>query len=225
MQRQGPPSKYHGTPNAYTLNAGERLWRVHSRQYGAGEFNPVAADEHFGGGRFDGTKTDPYPFFYAGAESSTALAEVFLRDELRFTEWGYRLLQWEAVRSRRISMVETTYPLTLLSLRTGPDLAAVAASAWLVQGAANYGESRAVARWLRERTPWSQGLIWTSTIDLGKPAVVLFGDRCDARALREVPGHAIDLDDGPGISWLNAALAPYRTEVRRPRRWPARRTP
>jgi hypothetical protein len=224
MQRQGPPSRYHGTPNAYTLNVGERLWRVHSRDYGAEEFNPVAAGEHFGGGRFDGTKTDPYPFYYASAELSTALAEVFLRDELRFTEWGYRILQWPAVRGRRISVVETTCPLTLLSLRTGPDLAAIAASAWLVQGAATYGESRAVAHWLRERAPWSQGLIWTSTIDLGKPAVVLFGDRCAASALREVPSHAVDLDDKPGINWLNAALAPYRTQVRWPRRRPPRRT-
>jgi hypothetical protein len=93
-----------------------------------------------------------------------------------------------------------------------------------VQGAATYGESRAVAHWLRERASWSHGLIWTSTIDLGKPAVVLFGDRCGPGALREVPSHAIDLDDDPGISWLNAAFAPFRTEVRRPRR-PARRTP
>jgi hypothetical protein len=218
MHRQGPPAKYQGTPNAFVLNAGERLWRVHSRLWKAAEFNPVAADAHFGGGRFDGTKADPYEFYYAAADQMTALAEVFLRDELRFTEWGYRVLQRTAVRGRRLSLVETTRPLTLISLRTGPDLAAAAAGAWLVQGGCNYGESRAIARWLRDRAPWADGLIWTSTIDLGKPAVVLFGDRCGPGALTEVPSHAIDLDDDSGITWLNAILAPYRTQIRPPRR-------
>jgi hypothetical protein len=43
-------------------------------------------------------------------------------------------------------------------------------------------------------------------------------------ALREVTSHARDLDDDAGLSWLNAALAPYRAAARGPRR-PARTTP
>jgi hypothetical protein len=218
VNRQGPARKYRGSPNAYTLNAHERLWRVHSRKYAATEFNPLDSEEHFGGGRFDGTMQDPYPFFYAGETSPTALAEVFLRDELRFNEWGYRILSRTAIRGRRISAVETVRPLRLISLRTGPDLAAVALSAWLVQGGMEYGQTRAIAHWLREKAPWAQGLIWTSTIDLGRPSVVLFGDRCESSALRELPSQAIDLDDEAGARWLNDMLAPYHTQVRAPRR-------
>ena len=218
MRRDGPPAKYRGTPHAYILNAGERLWRVHSRQYDAIEFNDVKTDEHFGGGRFDGTKADPYPYYYAATEQTTALAEVFLRDELRFNQWGYRTIQRAAIDGRRISAVQTARNLMLVALRTGPDLAAAAASTWLVQGGSDYGPSRAVSHWLRDSAPWAQGLIWTSTIDLGKPSVVLFGDRCGRSALKEVPEHAMDLDDERGRTWLNATLAPYHTLVRRPRR-------
>lgn len=218
MQRFGPPSKYRGSPNSFVLNAGEQLWRVHSRDYQAEQFNPKLADEHFGGGRFDGTKADPYEFYYAGSERDTALAEIFLRDELRFNQWGYRVIPRQEVRKRRISAVEVVRPLTLVSLRTGPDLAAAALSVWLVHSGCTYGESRSIAHWLRERAPWAAGLIWMSTIDLGRPAVVLFGDRCGAGALREIPGMATDLDDREGAEWLNAILAPYHTQVRPPRR-------
>jgi hypothetical protein len=218
MRREGPPARYRGTPHACTINVGERFWRVHSRRYAATEFNPEYSGEHFGGGRFDGTKVNPYPYYYAAAEQSTALAEVFLRDEIGFNPLGYRVLPRRAIAMRRVSAVETVRLLTLISLRSGPDLAAAAVNTWLVQGGTSYGESRAVAHWLRDRAPWAEGMIWTSTIDLGKPAVVLFGDRCGSDSLREVPRHAVDLDDEDGVTWLNAALAPYRTVVRLPRR-------
>jgi RES domain len=211
------PSKYRGTPNTYTLNARERLWRVHSRHFDAVQFTPVPTNERFGGGRFDSTKDDPYSFYYAGAEQTTALAEIFLRDELRFNDWGYRVLPHAAVRGRRISAVLTLRALTLVSLQTGPDLAAVAMSPWLVHGGARYEASRAVARWLRARAPNADGLIWSSTIDLGKQAIVLFEDRCGPTAIRELESHPIDLDSDAGIGWLNEALAPYHTQVR-PRR-------
>jgi hypothetical protein len=218
MPDRRPPSKYRGSPNAYTLNAGERLWRVHSRSYDADKFNFALSDEIFGGGRFDATKADPYGYYYASGEQTTALAEAFLRDELRFNEWGYRVLQRRVVKGRRISAVETIQTLSLISLRTGPDLAAAAVSTWLVQGGSTYSASRAIAHWLRDRAPWAQGLIWTSTIDLGKPAVVLFEDRCGEGVLRELPRLCVDLDDERGIDWLNEALAPYHAQIRLPRR-------
>ena len=218
MAVQGPPPRYRGTPNAYTLNARERLWRVHSRCYEAEQFNPQHSDEHFGGGRFDGTEAHPYSYYYAGEAETTALAEVFLRDDLRFNEWGYRVLPRNAVRGRRISAVETARPLTLVSLRTGPDLAAAALSAWLVQGGAAYGASRAIAHWLRKHATWAHGLIWTSTIDLGAASIVLFKDRCGDGALRELKSQAIDLDGEAGARWLNDMLAPYHTQIRPPRR-------
>jgi hypothetical protein len=218
MRNLQRPTRYRGSPNLYTLNARERLWRVHSRRYHADQFNPVPGDQRDRGGRFDGTTDNPYPHYYAGGEETTALAEIFLRDPLQFNQFGYRVLPFTAVRDRRISAVETVRPLTLVSLRTGPDLAAAAVNAWLVQGESAYDASRTIAHWLRERAPRADGLIWTSTIDLGKPAIVLFEDRCGHGVIRELPNHAKDLDDDEGIGWLNEALAPYHTQVRRPRR-------
>jgi hypothetical protein len=218
MRNLQRPTRYRGSPNLYTLNARERLWRVHSRRYHADQFNPVPGDQRDRGGRFDGTTDNPYPHYYAGGDETTALAEIFLRDPLQFNQFGYRVLPFTAVRDRRISAVETVRPLTLVSLRTGPDLAAAAVNAWLVQGESAYDASRTIAHWLRERAPRADGLIWTSTIDLGKPAIVLFEDRCGHGVIRELPNHAKDLDDDEGIGWLNEALAPYHTQVRRPRR-------
>ena len=51
---------------------------VHQQRFPADGFNPNGADEHFGGGRFDSTPSDPYPFLYAASTDTTALAEVFL---------------------------------------------------------------------------------------------------------------------------------------------------
>jgi hypothetical protein len=225
---------YRGRPNAYTLNANQRLWRVHSHRHSAAEFNPGPSAEHesaghtggpdarhaggHDGGRFGSTLEHPYAYYYAGSEQTTAIAEVLLRDELRFNESGYRVLPRQVVLRLRISAVQTVRPLTLVSLCSGPDLAAAAVGVWLVQGGSAPDASRAAAHWLRDRAPWADGLIWTSTIDLGKPAVVLFQDRCGPDAITELPNHAIDLSDDKGIGWLNEALAPYHTQVRPPRR-------
>jgi hypothetical protein len=52
---------------------------VAGRQRLADTFSPLVADVLFGGGRFDSTSADSYPFFYAGLTPQTALCEVLLR--------------------------------------------------------------------------------------------------------------------------------------------------
>jgi hypothetical protein len=213
-----PPKNYAGTPNGFTVAAGTTLWRVHSRKYEFAEFNPCGADEHFGGGRFDSTAADPYPYYYAGLTETTALAETFLRG-LPYDDRGYRWLNRPAVRERCISAVQTVAPLFLVSLLEGPDLAAVAQDPWLIHAeGAEYARTRAVGRWLRAQAPWAQGLIWPSMRQPGQPTLILFGDRGAAGALGPMPSRRIDLDDAAGADWLNAALAVYRVTVRPPRR-------
>ncbi|HUP21817.1 MAG TPA: RES family NAD+ phosphorylase [Thermoanaerobaculia bacterium] len=89
----GPiPQSYDGTPHRLVLPAGKQLCRVHQCSFGPTGFNPRRAPvEGIGGGRFDGTDEDPYPFLYAAGDVGTAVAEALLRD-LPFDDQGARHL-------------------------------------------------------------------------------------------------------------------------------------
>ncbi|MFC6082586.1 RES family NAD+ phosphorylase [Sphaerisporangium aureirubrum] len=209
-----PPPRYAGQPNRSLLPAGTPLWRVHHRAVRADRFTRPRAPEYRGGGRFDGTAlTDPYHFYYAGLDASTALAEVLLRD-LPFGADGRRVLPRAGVDERLASRLHTTRPLALISLVTGPDLAAVAQDDWLVRAEPHdYPRTRRWARWMRGQAPWAQGLLWSSKRDTGKRVVMLFGDRVPGHVLSDPPARAVDLGGSDGTRWVNAVLAPYRTAV------------
>jgi hypothetical protein len=213
-----PPARIHGTPHRTVLPGGTRVWRVHKKAYPGHTFNPVDADEHFGGGRFDSTPSDSYPYFYAAFSEVTALAEVFLRG-LPFPNRGRRVLQRRAVEDRRLSAVELTDELTLLTLVSSADLAAVSQDDWLVQAEAReYAQTRRWAHWLRDQANWAQGFVWQSKRNIPERAVILFGDRCHPGTLRPAALPAIDLDDAVGAEWLNNALAPFHVTIRPPRK-------
>jgi hypothetical protein len=193
--------------------AGTRLFRVHRRKRAATAFAPVVARSPFGGGRFDSLPGDEYPFFYAAFNERTALAEVLLRD-IPFDEHGFRILPRAAIKTRRLSRIETTVDLTLLSLCSGTDLAAVCQDAWLIHAEqTEYAKTRHWAGWLRRQAPWADGFVWPSKRDVGEQALILFGDRCDPDALGAA-GPVVDLDGPSGEKWLNDKLADYRIIVR-----------
>lgn len=221
MPYMEPPPAYDGTPNRYRLTRGTCLWRVHDRRYPACAFKTKPSGRLFGGGRFDATEDDPYPFCYAGLDETTAVAETLLRD-LAWDESGTRRLPPPAVVERRLSGLTLTHDLDLVSLISGQDLAAVAQDQWLVTAnGPEYAHTRAWAQWLRKQAGWAHGFIWSSYRETSRLALVLFGDRCtetfgagyEDTLLHEVPELAIDLDDEPGIRWLNERLAPYRVAV------------
>ncbi|MEU4829450.1 RES family NAD+ phosphorylase [Streptosporangium sp. NPDC023615] len=213
-----PPARHHATPHLRELPAGTRLWRVHDRRFKATDFNPRPADANFGGGRFDGTGNDPYPYYYAGLEAETALAEALLRD-IPFDDRGVRLVRRAKVRGRRASVVITTEDLVLVDLCSGEALAAVAQDSWLVHAdPVDYHATRRWGSWIRERAPAAHGLIWPSKREGGQPALVLFGDRCSPASLIADPFAGTDLDDREGAAWLNGHLARYRACVLMPRR-------
>jgi hypothetical protein len=212
-----PPLDYHGTPCRRVLPAGTQLHRVHNRKYSIREFVPkdVLADPHWGGGRFDPTTEDAYPYWYAAFSRSTALAELLLRD-IPFDEKGARLVPRAKVRYRRISTVGLANDLTLLALTTGTELAAVAQDEWLIHtGPEDYGKTRRWAHWLRRQAPWAQGLVWPSKRDVGEEAVILFGDRCRPDDLSPAPGllPPVDLWTHKGGVWLNEVLDAYQAAV------------
>ncbi|GAA4239871.1 hypothetical protein GCM10022254_62360 [Actinomadura meridiana] len=212
-----PPRQFRPVPHMRLLKAGERLWRVHDRKYDAASVNPNPSDDNFGGGRFDGTDRDPFPAYYAGLEAGTALAETLLRD-VPFNDRGFRTVRRARVHGRRASVVETTDALRLVDLCSGEALAAVAQDTWLVQAeSAEYHATRRYASWIREHVPDAQGLIWPSKREGGRPALVLFRDRCPDGTLVTDPDAGQNLDDLEGAAWINQQLAPYRARVTIPR--------
>jgi hypothetical protein len=223
-----PPALFSGQPNSYQLRRGTCLWRVHHRPYGASSFKPTLAGRP-PSARFDGAADDPYPFYYAGLDDMTAIAETLLRG-LPPDEHGNRLIQRAALTDLRLSGLTLTRDLKLVSLVSGQDLAAIGQDAWLVTGYGDdYEHTRKWAHWLRQQAPWAHGFAWESLRNRGGVAVVLFGDRCakdfgdgyEHALLHEVPELGTDLDTRPGTAWLRKALKPYRVAIPHRRQQPA----
>jgi RES domain-containing protein len=211
-----PPERAQASPVPACLSAGTLLWRVHRQGRAAFEPKAQESDEVFGGGRFDSTGHDRYPYLYAAGEQDTALLETLVRG-IPFDDRGWRRIRRANVTGQRLSPLLVTEDLTVISLMTVADLAAVYQDEWLIQAEpAAYPQTRRWAHWLRAQAAWAQGLMWPSRRNLGHPAMVLFGDRCPG-GLAPAPGAAIDLDDTPGADWLNERLARYRVRLSPPR--------
>lgn len=207
-----PPTSYTGSPRPFTLRAGTTLWRVHQRTYRSTEFNPTPSHRYFGGGRFDATDDDRYPYIYAGSTELAAAAERLVRS-IPFDDDGWRYLRHADLRNRRLSAIEVAADITLISLLDTASLADACQDEWLIHTEGReYVQTRHWAHWLRSVAPWAQGLIWPSKRDLGAKVTVLFADRCDPGSLRPGTTH-IDLDTRAGRRWLNLTLRPLRVSV------------
>lgn len=215
MDVRALPGEPCGTLHQTVLPAGTGLWRVHRGRYPADSFSPKPADVLFGGGRFDSTCADAYPFFYAGLTPETALCEALLRG-LVFNGLS-RQLPRAGVRGRVLSSLTTTVPLTMLSLTSAVDLASICQpDDWLVRADGHeYAQTRAWAHWLRKHASTVHGFVWRSRFNTPHEAIVLFGDRCPGNGTRV--GVSIRLDDADGAAYLNNQLAPYRVTISPPR--------
>ncbi|GAA3199207.1 RES family NAD+ phosphorylase [Actinocorallia longicatena] len=212
-----PPAKYVPTPELVTLSRGTRLWRVHGTGHGAGSFNPGPADDNFGGNRFDGTRSAPYPFLYAGFNPATALAETLLRD-LPFDEKGIRRILRGQVADRRATSLRVRRDLVLVSLLTEEALNALAQDHWLIDAPqSDYHRTRRWAAWIRKHAPGAHGMVWPSLRRRGDKAVVLFGDRCEPTDSLFTVGTSVDLTDVRGAQWINYQVARARARIRLPR--------
>jgi hypothetical protein len=136
-----------------------------------------------------------------------------------------------AICGRRISGLAVTSDVTLLSLRSGQDLAAIGQDTWLLSAAGSeYAQTRGWAHWLRDKASWAHGFAWSSHRNMGGTAIILFGDRCAASfgddyehtLLHEIPPLALDLFDDPGADWLTERLSAFRVGIAPSRDEPAR---
>ncbi|GKQ36912.1 RES family NAD+ phosphorylase [Streptomyces sp. A012304] len=216
MTRQIPPAVTM-VPRVTVLPAGAPLWRCHRSSYPATGFKAVEAHTLFDGSRFDCTAEDPYPYLYATREPTTALAEVLLRSMDFDPVVGTRLVPWALARRYTLSQVVTTAELTLISLRTEEDLAAVCQTTWLLDSEPDdYPRTRYWAQELRRQAKTAQGLLWQSRRHRPREALVLFGDRCGVESCLSEPLISHDLSTRSGVSEANRLLVPLRAAVVRP---------
>lgn len=220
MADSQPPNDFDGDPIRVQLPAGSVLTRVHSAAFKPDAFNPNPSDTHWGGGRFDGTSVDEFPYLYAASTDPAAVAEVLLRD-LPSDESGARLLPAKATVGRRISWIELTTDLTMVSLRGGVDLAAVGQDTWLVHAEArDYGKTRRWASAIRTWAPDAAGLVWRSKREPDADVFVLFGDTCPPASIATkthgvtLPATDNFLDAGKGRDYLLTILEKYRVTMR-----------
>ena len=218
MPNRPPPQAYRGTPRRDVLKAGTRLSRLHDGRFEATGFNPTRADPHWGGGRFDSTEADPYGFLYAAEDDFCAVSESLLRD-LPLSATGAQLLPRKALAHRKLSWIAPTTDLSLVSLKSGRDLAAVSQDAWLTQcEAKDYCFTRRWGHRIREWAPWAQGLVWRSRREGASLAYVFFEDRCTG-SFEEVEDSAFPppagnrLDREPGESYVRRLLAAYNVTI------------
>lgn len=219
MPRQPPPTRFTGNVPTTTLAAGTTVSRVHETRFPADSPNPKQADIRFGGGRFDGTALDPFPYLYAAATDTAALAETLMRD-LDPDDFGSRFLHKAAWKGRQISRLETTIDLTLITLRSGTDLGAIGQDTWLTWCTPDdYPQTRAWAQWLRHQHPTAAGIVWLSKREPAVESYSLFADRLPPDPFLAAPGPLdpkdCDFDTDPGFYWLRDALRPYRVAIRR----------
>ncbi|MEU0686162.1 RES family NAD+ phosphorylase [Streptomyces uncialis] len=215
MPRYRPPAGLSGAPTEVALAAGTRLYRVHAAHRAPEGFNPVPAHCLYGGGRFDSTACDRYGYLYAGLAAATAVCETLLRGIPFDPSGAPRLVPRVAVAGRRLSTLLLTTEVTLISLTTAQDLAAVHQDSWLVQTEAHeYPYTRDWAHWIRHHTgPGAQGLLWSSKREPGERTVILFEDRCPPDVLKAAAGDPVDFGTPHGEQWLNSVLQPYHVQL------------
>jgi RES domain len=207
-----PPARCPNSPRSQVVPAGTRLWRVHDAGYSPASFNPTQTDPHWGGGRFDSTKLcePPYSYLYAAHDPGTALAETVMRD-IPFSDRGHCPVPRRAIKGRMLSRIELVRDVTVLDLVRPDDFTGVCAKISLIRAeAAEYGQTRRWADWLRRNQMWAEGLRWQSNPSMTHLVLVFFGDRCDnGDAVRHVPGSSVALDAPEYLDELNEALRPY----------------
>lgn len=224
MVVQPPPEGARMTPRRLVLPAGSMLWRCHETAYPADAFNQRLVHPRFGGNRFAGTTDDPYSYLYVTRDPTTALAEVFLRSVVFAPPDGVRIVPLAQVRKYTLSQVRTTTDLTLVSLLTEEDLAAVFQTGWLLEAEAPefepekpdvpaYTCTRFWASEIRRQDETCKGLVWPSRRHRPREAMVLFGDRCPAASVTVSGSRVLDLARPDGLAEANRLLAPLRAVV------------
>lgn len=215
-----PPAKYSDTPHRYLLPAATMVWRVHRQKDEPADFTKYRRSR-FPYGRFAGSPADHYSSWHASQDATTILGDILLRS-VPVSADGFRTVRRVTVAGLRASALSTSVELDLVSLRSAPDLAAVAQDIWLIT--ADELRNPLVQRWaswIRSQAEWAAGFIWPPRLSAQHHLIILFGDRFDDDQRTAIvdpdPIAYFDLDDDAGATWLNSVLRPHRARINPPR--------
>lgn len=182
MVNKVPPLTAPSAARFEELPLGTVLWRIHSKNFSATEFNPTPAKSVYSGGRFDSVD-GAYSYLYAGGEVQGAVVEVLLRDVPASSAPAGAALPDAKLANRVLSPIALRRPITLLALH-GPGLLALGQDKWLTGcDAHEYPHTREWAYSMREWYPKARGFSWRSRLDDSQMSYVLFGDRVSADTL------------------------------------------
>lgn len=168
-----PPPRCPGAIVFRHLEAGSRVWRVHSSRWDADSFNPSAAPSVLRGGRFDSVDGS-FAYTYVGEDEEAAVAETIMRD-LPF-DGHPRIVLKTRFEDKFVTGVEVLRQLSLVSL-LGADLTQVGQDLWLTKcDADEYLLTRAWSAAIRGWAPNADGFVYRCRHDEERLAYVLFDD-------------------------------------------------
>jgi hypothetical protein len=177
-----PPSTLHISTT--TWPAGTPIHRVHHSQYGGVQFNPGLQ----GNARFSPIRNidgDPIPTLYGGSSFACAAMESVFHD-VPFAA-GYKTWDKNKLDGQVHSPFEAATGLMLADLGSKAlRKLGVQRKALIDTEKDQYPVTRLWAEAIHAQCPQVQGLCWTSRQDDSALAVVLFGDRIDGAALRQL---------------------------------------
>lgn len=177
-----PPSLLHISTT--TWPAGTTIHRVHHGQYGGVQFNPGVQ----GNARFSplrNTEGKPIPTLYGGSSFACAAMESVFHD-VPFAA-GYKTYDKRKLDGQVHSRFEAATGLLLADLGSKAlRKLGVQRKALIDTEKDQYPVTRLWAEAIHAQCPQAQGLCWISRQDDSALAVVLFGDRIDGEALREL---------------------------------------
>ena len=177
-----PPSSLHISTT--TWPAGTTIHRVHSCQYGGVQFNPGVQ----GNARFSPIKNiegKPIPTLYGGSSFACAAMESVFHD-VPFAA-GYKTFDKNKLDGQVQSRFDAPAGLLLADLGSKAlRKLGVQRNALIDTEKDQYPVTRLWAEAIHAQCPEVQGLCWTSRQDDSARSLVLFGDRIDGEALREL---------------------------------------
>lgn len=187
-----PPDKLQATLTS--LEKGDVLHRVHQSKYQADQFNPGV----HGNARFSPIQNKhgkPIPTMYGGTTMACALMETVFHDVPHTA--GFKSFDKDKLVEQVHSTIQVEQELQLVDLASVPLRKLGVTRKQLIDTEKDqYPATRKWAEAIHRQCPQAQGLSWVSRQDDSARAVVLFGDRIPAGALRPNGNSRSLLDDG-----------------------------
>ncbi|HHR4016864.1 TPA: RES family NAD+ phosphorylase [Salmonella enterica] len=154
--------------------------RIHSSRFGATDFNPGRGNSRFSPMKV--SKGTNVPTLYGGENLAVALAETVLHDLPTPSEGAP--VELSALDSLARSQISSEEELKLVDLNPRfMKKHGITQAELLISSANNYPETHKWAEKVHADNPEAQGIQWASK-QHGDKAIMLFGDRIDAKKIR-----------------------------------------